>query len=265
MQTTLNWKALVTEAFRAAPEPANTRGRCGLLCLYQYIYQALNRAGIGNRSPFGVTTLLAIWWRSLHDRTPLNQQLVEAVEHMQRPARGFYPNGQWAAILALVLPLSALVPHCASTFSVKSQTDSILRFVPTVSADIDQQEIHWPATSDYLIAANQFLEHPVLYNRKQGVYDASWIATQPDDHYALQVLSTTSLDSLLEFCKKHQICTQSAYQQAQVKRKQVFRLFYGSYPDRQSANLARTSLPEALQKLKPWPRLFAHIRQTPSG
>jgi hypothetical protein len=258
--TAQNWKKLIRQAFTNQPCPA--AGRCSPLCLYRHIYQALNQAGIGNRSPFGVVTFFVVWCRSLSNDQPLNLLLVEALDDLRRPARGFYPHGQWASIIALLLPLAMLVPHCASTFNSDPQTASMLRFIPLVSADADQQETRLPSTTDYLLAANQFLDHPVLFPRQHGLFGAQWIAHQPDEHYTLQVLSTGDFDGLVNLCQTHQISAQCAYQQTKVKTRTVYRLFYGSYADRDGANHASASLPPQLQKLKPWLRRFSQIRQS---
>ena len=265
MSTETSWKRLVAQALEQTPVSGKPDQPCGLLCLLDYVQRSLAQAGITNRSPFTLYQLVTIWWRTRRDKTRMVQECLNTLYTMQKPSPGFIPGGYLLAVFTLMLAFSLLLPQTASTFRTPTPAQSVLKLKPQPIADIDRLEVRWPDETDYRFAANQFLEQPVLYPRPDGIYDESWLLLQPPGDYALQLVSTSSLDSLIAYCQKHDICSQSAYYRSQLNGKPIYRLLYGRFPSNAAAKKARAALPADLRQLKPWARQFKQIRQELQG
>jgi len=257
MHATQSWQKLIIQAFDEIKAPAD---RCGLLCLYSYIYQALNHAGIANRSPFNCWQILRIHLQAKGNGTVMRTLCQQALLQMDKPKPGFYSNSLLSEYLAVSLLLIALIPQTATTFRSPLNSVSILQLKPQPMEDLDSFNMSLPYHSDYQFAANQFLDQPVIYERDHGLFGRDWIRHQQDRHYSLQLISTSNPDNLIAFCEKHNICSDSAYYASRVKGKHVYRLVYGCFDSHQAALLAKAKLSASLQQLKPWARQFKQIK-----
>lgn len=255
-----SWQKLITLALSNTSVAASHNNRCGPLGVYEYIYRALNLAGIGNRPPFTWYQILIIWWQARGDTAQIKLRCIQSIQHMQNPATGFKPNPVFVELISLILLSAVLIPQTANTFIKPPTSQSILRIKPQPMEDIDGFEISLPTHTDYIFAANQFLGKPVIFNRNQGLLGIDWINSQSDGSYSLQVISTSTLQAVFDFCREHNICSKSAFYQSQVKGKTYFRLLYGNFASHKAAQVAISSLPADLQQLKPWPRKFSQIK-----
>ncbi len=255
-----SWQILFTQALACTEVNASSNNKCSFLAVYEYIYRALNLAGINNRPPLGWHQIFAIWWRARGDAETIKLHCIQAIQNMHRPVYGFRPNSTLVALLSLGLLLLSLTPQTANTFKTMESLQSILRIKPQPMQDLDTFELNLPITTDYLYAANQFLDKPVLFEREQGVYGSDWIKSQQDDSYSLQLISTSTREALFEFCLQHNICSKTAFYSSEINGKTYFRLLYGHYNNYQSAQLALTTLPSDLQQLKPWARKLKQIK-----
>jgi hypothetical protein len=260
MSTQQSWQKLITQALTDACVSPSGGNKCSPVCIYEYIYRALNLAGINNRPPFGWYRIFSIWWQARGNAEQIKLLCIQAVQGMQKPDTGFKPDPRLAELLGLALLGAVLLPQIANTFINVPNQQSILHIKPRPIEDIDSIEISLPTTTDYSQAANQFLGKPVLFKRDHGLLGTDWISSQQDDSYSLQVISTSTLQAVFDFCKQHKICEQSAYYQSQIKGKTYFRLLYGNFKDHKAAQIAQTQLPAKLQQLKPWPRKLSQIK-----
>ena len=91
---------------------------------------------------------------------------------------------------------------------------------------------------------------------------ASWIKQQPDDYYALQLISARDVESVEDLLKGlpeetlEQISTYTNYTPSGKAR---YLLLYGLYPKKKIADVAVEELPEKLQEVKPWPRRLSSV------
>jgi hypothetical protein len=256
-----SWQILIIQAFsNTAVEGKSSQRKCGLFGIYEYIYRALNQSGIENRPPFGWLRIISIWLKSRGDCASIKRLCIEAIQSMQKPAKGFHPDRHLSELVTLILISIALVPQTANTFKTLTTHQTILHIKPKPTSDIDNLEISLPTSSDYQYAANQFLSQPILYERENGVLGSDWIRSQADSGYSLQLLSSSTREAVFEFCQQHNICNNSAYFSSQIKGKTYYRLIYGAYPTHNAAALAVASLPLNLKQLKPWARQFKQIK-----
>ncbi len=260
MDAPQSWQKLIILALTDTDVNANRSNKCSPICIYEYLYRALNLAGINNRPPFGWYRIFSIWWQARGDAEQIKRLCIQAVQRMQKPDSGFKPNPQLAELLSLALIAVILLPQIANTFIDTPNQQSILHFIPQPVEDIDSVEVTLPSTTDYTHAANQFLAKPVLFDRDQGLLGTQWIRSQQDSAYSLQVISTSTRQAVFDFCKEHNICQKSAYYQSQIKGKTYFRLLYGNFNNHRAAQQALAELPAKLQQLQPWPRKFSQIK-----
>jgi hypothetical protein len=261
MNAQQSWQKLIVQALTNTSVEVRHGCKCGPVCISEYIYRALNLAGINNRPPFGWYRIFSIWWQARGDADQIKLRCIQAIQQLQSPKRGFKPNSQLIELLSLALLSAALLPQAANTYIHSPYPQSILHIKPQPMEDIDSVEVSLPSSTDYIYAANQFLGKPVLFDKDQGLLlGKDWIHSQQDGSYSLQVISTSTKQAVFDFCKEHNICGESAYYQSQIKGKTYFRLLYGSYRNHKAAQQALATLPAKLQQLNPWPRNFKQIK-----
>ena len=260
MNAQKSWQILFTQALTQSSVDSCKGNNCSLLDIYEYIYRALNQAGIHNRPPLAWHQVFAIWWRAKGDADAIKLHCIQAIQNMQRPVFGFQSSSSLVALLTLSLLLISLMPQTANTFRTLGSTQSILRIKPQPIEDLDRLETFLPTSSDYLYAANQFLGKPILFEREYGLYGSDWIKSQNDNEYSLQLISTSTREALIDFCKQHNICNNAAFYAHQVNGKTYYRLLYGHYENNKSAQIALSTLSSSLLQLKPWARKFRQIK-----
>ncbi|WP_342243666.1 AAA family ATPase [Pseudomonas sp. OTU5201] len=86
-----------------------------------------------------------------------------------------------------------------------------------------------------------------------------WYRSQTGNHFALQVLGTSSENSAKAFVQQNG--GQYHYFKKQYQGKALYVVTYGSFPSRTAAQAAIKSLPAKVQAGKPWPKTFASIQQ----
>jgi hypothetical protein len=255
-----SWQKLIAQALTETSIDVHHGNKCTPLCVYEYIYRALNLAGISNRPPFGWYQIFSIWWRAHGDAKQIKLLCIQAIQQLKTPVAGFKPNSGFVELFSIALLSFVLLPQTANTFINSPTQHSILHIKPRPMEDIDTVQVTLPSSTDYIYAANQFTGKPVLYARDRGVLGIEWIHNQQDSTYSLQVVSTSTREAIFEFCKEHNICDKSAYYQSQIQGKTYFRLLYGSFSSHKAAQLARAKLPDKLRQLEPWPRNFKQIK-----
>ena len=88
-----------------------------------------------------------------------------------------------------------------------------------------------------------------------------WLLSRDPQHFTLQLIAGERLDTLRKFIARHQLKQHLAFYQTQRKGKPWYALVYGEYASKQQAIGARSQLPRALHKQKPWIRRFGDIQQ----
>lgn len=255
-----SWQKLINQALLNTAIESSRKNNCSPLNIYEYIHSAFNNAGIENRPPISWRQIFSIWIQSKGDALKIRALCIQAISEMQKPGLGFHPNTQIAGFLSLLLLIFIILPQTANTFRASISQTSILQIKPQPMDDIDKGKIDFPTSSDYLYAANQFMDRPVLYARNHGILGSDWIRHQEDETYSLQLISTSSLDTLVDFCNKHGICEKSAWYHNQLGGKDYYRLLYGTFPSNRAAQQALAKLPMPLLQLKPWARKFKQIK-----
>jgi len=88
-----------------------------------------------------------------------------------------------------------------------------------------------------------------------------WLLSRDPQHFTLQLIAGERLDTLRKFIQRHKLKRHLAFYQTQRKGKPWYALVYGEYANKQQAIDARSRLPRALRKQKPWIRRFGDIQQ----
>jgi len=87
-----------------------------------------------------------------------------------------------------------------------------------------------------------------------------WLARQNKNHFTLQLMGSSTRDSLSLVQRAHKIGSQSAIIRTNLKGKDWYILIYKSYPSKQQARNAANILPKALRLTKPWPKRIGDIK-----
>jgi len=251
------WKKLLLQALKTTPitEPNGTLRRW--LMARHYIYHALQNAGIENRSPFSLRQILLIQWRSRGQAEQIKSLSIEALQQLPQPANSF---SQHTPLLVWLLVagglLASLMPKTATTYLTAQPKASILTIHTLPWGDQEAEQTELPLVSDYLSAAFETVEFPAN-DPVQSLAGAGWIVRQPDSAYTLQLLSVSRRSNLQQFCRKFNICGQSAIYSTRINGKTITRLLYGRYRNHRAAKLARSRLPKGLSG---WARQFSQIK-----
>ncbi len=88
-----------------------------------------------------------------------------------------------------------------------------------------------------------------------------WLLSRDPQHFTLQLVAGEQLDTLRKFIARHQLKQHLAFYQTQRSGKPWYVLLYGEYANKQDTVDARSRLPHALRKHKPWIRSFGNIQQ----
>ncbi|QJD59442.1 AAA family ATPase [Pseudomonas sp. gcc21] len=99
-------------------------------------------------------------------------------------------------------------------------------------------------------------------NTPEPTGSSGWYRQQPSGSYALQLLGTRSEQAAADFVTRHSALSDLYYFETVHEGKPWFVVTQGAYAGRTQAQQAIAGLPEAVRKLKPWPRSMAGIQQS---
>jgi DamX protein len=105
-------------------------------------------------------------------------------------------------------------------------------------------------------------ESPVTYGRDGlSLTDGQvWVASQPPGNYTLQLLAVGNLQSIQSFIRKHGLSGEVFTIKTRRKGQPWYPLLWGSFSDRDAAQLASKQLPPAIRKAGFWARTFASLQ-----
>lgn len=104
---------------------------------------------------------------------------------------------------------------------------------------------------------------PVVTSSPAGAYHQSdWYRQRAAGEYALQLLGTRSRQAAVDFVGAHKAVSDLGYFETLHEGQPWFVVTQGRYANRAQAQQGAAQLPEALRKLKPWPRSMASIKQS---
>ncbi len=87
-----------------------------------------------------------------------------------------------------------------------------------------------------------------------------WVASQPPGNYTLQLVAVGNLKSIQSFIRKHGLSGEVFTIETQRKGQPWYPLLWGSFSDREAAQLASKRLPPAIQTAGFWARTFASLQ-----
>lgn len=88
----------------------------------------------------------------------------------------------------------------------------------------------------------------------------AWLRAQAAKAYTLQLVGAREPAAIKKFIERHPLQGTYAVFERELSGKPWYSLVFGSYPDRDSAIVARDSLPEGLRSDDVWPRTFESIQ-----
>jgi len=94
-----------------------------------------------------------------------------------------------------------------------------------------------------------------------AIRGAQWILDQPENHFALHLMSVRSRDNLLAYIRDHQLQQQAAYYRATRSSGTWYVLLYGSYSSRQQVQQGRTEVEKDLKIKDSYIRDYRQIQQ----
>lgn len=90
-----------------------------------------------------------------------------------------------------------------------------------------------------------------------------WLMQQPPGAFTLQLLGSRDPASISVFIRNNNLNpAESAFYKGRYREADWYVLLYGLYPDKAAALAARGSLPDRVQKAKPWPRNLKSVQDS---
>lgn len=91
-------------------------------------------------------------------------------------------------------------------------------------------------------------------------YTGEWVLTRPGQTYVVQLFATRSREAGTRFIVEHGLGARAAVAPIIHGGQPWYVVVYGHYPTRSAATAAIGQLPDALARLKPWPRLVQSLK-----
>ena len=90
-----------------------------------------------------------------------------------------------------------------------------------------------------------------------------WLLQQDPGEITLQLLGSREPASISDFIRRNDLDPgQCAFYKGRYRNADWYVLLYGLYPDKAAALAARSSLPDRVQKAKPWPRSLKSVQDS---
>ncbi|MDH5765771.1 MAG: AAA family ATPase [Gammaproteobacteria bacterium] len=95
-----------------------------------------------------------------------------------------------------------------------------------------------------------------------GINNSQWLLQQNPGHWTLQVLGAHDPATLVNFARKHNLNTDTAWYKTQLNGQPWYVMVHRLYSNPDTARASITKLPVDLQNTKPWIKSIASIHQT---
>jgi DamX protein len=96
----------------------------------------------------------------------------------------------------------------------------------------------------------------------KGLQDQKWLLAQKPDRFAIQLLASSSMQSVEDFAQGLKLDTTLAYYERKINDKILYVLVAASYKDRQAAEKAVAGFPASLKRNNPWIRPLKDIQDS---
>lgn len=93
------------------------------------------------------------------------------------------------------------------------------------------------------------------------VRDNAWLNGKHDEDYLIQISRQPTEKSAYNYLKKHQVAGPVGIYRETLPEQISYIVTYGDYRDIKSAKAAIVTLPESVQKFKPWVRSYENLKQ----
>jgi DamX protein len=95
-----------------------------------------------------------------------------------------------------------------------------------------------------------------------GLQDQQWVLAQKPDSFAIQLLASSSTQSVKDFAQGLKLGSTLAYYPRKIKDKTLYVLIAAPYKDRQAAEKAVAAFPASLRRNNPWVRPLKDIQDS---
>lgn len=93
------------------------------------------------------------------------------------------------------------------------------------------------------------------------VRDAQWLEAKPDEDFLIQISRQNSKKAAYAYVKKHKVTGPIGIYREALADRTTYIVTYGDFRDLKSAKAAIKTLPEGVQKFKPWVRSYKSLKQ----
>lgn len=148
--------------------------------------------------------------------------------------------------------------------------------VPVIAAEPEPKSVAAPLAKplteqkvDTPVAVEKVTAHPVsseattptpAKETKADTEPTDWFTSQNHDHFTLQIMGGRNRTSIDEFIQTYKLGKDATILGTQHQGGQWYVLVYGSYPTKEAARTAISSLPAKLRKSSPWPRKIGDLK-----
>lgn len=98
--------------------------------------------------------------------------------------------------------------------------------------------------------------------KSSGLQDQKWVLAQKPDSFAIQLLASSSTQSVKDFAQGLNLGSTLAYYQRKINDKTLYVLITAPYKDRQAADKAVAAFPASLRRNNPWVRPLKDIQDS---
>lgn len=95
-----------------------------------------------------------------------------------------------------------------------------------------------------------------------GLHGPKWLLQQDDSRWTIQILAARDPATLLKFAHNNHLGRESAWYQTRVSNKPLYILVHRNYADHGTASQAIATLPEVLQRQRPWVKSLAAVKKS---
>ncbi len=199
------------------------------------------------------------------DSGPAEPVLSEQEQPLELPAETVdnVPAAQDQKPPASAIPAdteeSAAAQPVATTIPAAPASD-----VPTGPLATDSEaDIQKPDKAEATEPVKTVADNPETVTASGQPRGKDWLLKQPPETFTLQLLGSREPSSILDYIKDNSLDPGStAFYRGRYRNADWYVLLYGLYNDKAAALAARSTLPDKVQKAKPWPRSLKSVQDS---
>lgn len=172
------------------------------------------------------------------------------------------PAAETVATSASTRPENPILTAQANNNSTYSASDIEFTEKPDEVSRIDEPGWGSSVSNEELEAGKAALTGHTIGKVIEHPLSESWLASQPESYYMIQLAGTWNLESLLNFSRRLQVDKTLVLHRSLRNNQEWYVLLYGPFPDYAAAQTGIAELPTEVQSGNPWARSVTSFKKT---